>query len=153
LKKLSISSRFRELPGAGSWSGHTVQLLWSTEAKAGATEGRKDRPCAIVVAVPAVDTGDTRVVVVPVTHSAPQDPAASFEVPHAVGVALGLGEARSWVRLDELHVFAWPGYDLRAVQGTDRIEYGPLPQPLFEQIRRGVIALDRSRRTQRVTRD
>jgi hypothetical protein len=70
-------------------------FLWSAEAKAGAIEGRKNRRCAIVVAVPAVDTGDMRGVVVPVTHSAPQDPAASIEVPHAVRVALGLGEARS----------------------------------------------------------
>lgn len=38
-------------------------FLWSREAKIGATEGRKDRPCAIVVAVPRGKAGDLRVAV------------------------------------------------------------------------------------------
>jgi len=128
-------------------------FLWSREARAGATEGRKDRPCAIVVAVPRDEAGDLRVAVVPVTHSAPDDPAASIELPQAVKAALGLDPEPSWVRLDELNVFSWPGYDLRSVPGTDRIDYGPLPQPLFERIRRGVLALNRARRVRQVDRD
>ncbi len=32
-------------------------FLWSTEAKSGVEEGRKDRPCAIVVAVPKAKQG------------------------------------------------------------------------------------------------
>jgi hypothetical protein len=128
-------------------------FLWSREARAGATEGRKDRPCAIVVAVPRGEAGDLRVAVVPVTHSAPDDPAASIELPQAVKVALGLDPEPSWVRLDELNVFSWPGYDLRPVPGTDWIDYGPLPQPLFERIRRGVLALNRARRIRQVDRD
>jgi hypothetical protein len=128
-------------------------FLWSHEAKAGASEGRKDRPCAIVVAVPRNQHGDIRVVVVPVTHTAPADPETSLALPQAVRTALGLDPDPSWVRLDELNVFSWPGYDLRVISGTDRIDYGPLPKPLFERIRRGVLALDRARRTRQVRRD
>ena len=128
-------------------------FLWSREARAGATEGRKDRPCAIVVAVPSNEHGDTRVVVVPVTHTAPLDPATAIALPATVKAALGLDAEPSWVCLDELNVFSWPGYDLRSIPGTARIDYGALPQPLFEQIKRGVLALNRARRTQQVDRD
>jgi hypothetical protein len=128
-------------------------FLWSREAKAGETSGRKDRPCAIVVAVPRDEFGDTRVVVVPVTHVAPKDPAAAIELPAAVKAALGLDAETSFVCLDELNLFSWPGYDLRPIAGTDRIDYGALPEPLFERIRRGVLALNRARKTRQVTRD
>ncbi|HEY1933752.1 MAG TPA: hypothetical protein VGG99_17200 [Acetobacteraceae bacterium] len=128
-------------------------FLWSSEARTGATEGRKDRPCAIVVAVPQVAHGNTQVVVVPVTHTAPDNPDTSLALPPSVRAALGLGSAPSWVRLDELNVFAWPGYDLRNIPGTDDVVYGPLPKPLFERIRAGTIALHRARRVRQVNRD
>ena len=128
-------------------------FLWSREAAAGASEGRKERPCAIVVAVPRGPSGELRVAAVPVTHSPPDDPAASIELPVSVRAELRLDDARSWVRLDELNVFAWPGFDVRPIPGSDRIDYGPLPQALFERIRNGVLALDRARRGRQVTRD
>jgi hypothetical protein len=128
-------------------------LLWSREARTGATEGRKDRPCAIVVAMRRDEHGDTRVAVVPITHTAPDNPAASVALPASVMTALRLDAEPAWARLDEVNVFAWPGYDLRPIAGTDRVDYGPLPQPLFERRRHGVIALDRARRRRRVLRD
>ena len=128
-------------------------FLWSQEARSGATEGRKDRPCAIVVAMPRDPHGDMRVAVVPVTHTAPDDPATSIALPASVMTTLGLDAEPAWVRLDEVNVFAWPGYDLRPIAGTDRIDYGPLPKPLFERIRHGVVALNRARRVRQVARD
>ena len=128
-------------------------FLWSHEAKAGAREGRKDRPCAIVVAVPRDSLGDTRVVVVPITHTAPRDPETAIALPRPVKAMLGLDTGPSWVRLDELNVFSWPGYDLRTVPGSDRIDYGPLPRALFERIRDGVAALHKARRAALLKRD
>ena len=95
----------------------------------------------------------TRVAVVPVTHTAPTDLAAAISLPATVKAALGLDPEPSWVCLDELNVFSWPGFDLRAIPGTDRIDYGALPQPLFERIRDGVVALHRSRKLRHSTRD
>ena len=43
---------------------------WSAEADRGAVEGRKDRPCAMVVAARA-DAGQIRTIVAPITHSLP----------------------------------------------------------------------------------
>ncbi len=128
-------------------------FLWSREAKAGASEGRKDRPCAIVVAVPRDAFGDTRVVVVPVTHSPPMDPATAVALPPGVRMGLGLDAEPAWVCLDEINTFSWPGYDLRAVPGTDRVDYGALPKALFEKVRQGVVDLQRARRVRQVGRD
>lgn len=48
----------------------SYSYLWADQARAGDGEGRKDRPCVVVVAV--VDReGDTLVYVAPVTHSRP----------------------------------------------------------------------------------
>jgi hypothetical protein len=56
-------------------------FLWSSEARAGAAEAAKDRPCAIVVAVRRDSDGAVRVVVAPMTHSQPTDPDTSIEIP------------------------------------------------------------------------
>lgn len=68
-------------------------FLWSREARSGASEGRKDRPCAIVLAVPRDAFDDVRVAVVPVTHTPPEDPATAIPLPAAVKASLGLDAA------------------------------------------------------------
>ena len=128
-------------------------FLWSHEARADATEGSKDRPCAIVIALPAGTDGGTRVVVVPVTHAIPADPRAAIALPSVVKASLGLDDKPSWVCLDELNVFAWPGYDLRPVPETGRYDYGVLPEALFRQVRDGIMALHRARRVRQMARD
>ncbi len=127
-------------------------FLWSHEKDAGAEEGSKDRPCAIVVAAPRKDNGDIAVIVVPVTHARPDDPADSLEIPVAICRSLGLDEQRHWLRLDELNTFAWPGYDLRAIPGkAGEYAYGMLPKTLFEDLRTAI--LDRQKaKSQRVLR-
>ena len=127
-------------------------FLWSREAKSGAIEGRRDRPCAIVVAAPLNAQGETRVAVVPITPSAPLDPETAIALPAAVQRMLGLDVEPAWICLDEINVFAWPGFDVRTIPGTDRIAYGPLPQHLFEQVRQGVLRLNRERRAQQTER-
>lgn len=78
--------------------------LWRREHLAGQREGRKDRPCVIVMALDRGPAG-TIVTVVPVTHAAPKDPSVAMELPQAVKRHLGLDEARSWVMLDESNRF------------------------------------------------
>ena len=54
--------------------------LWSEEAEQGRVEGRKDRPCAIVVAVETPGpVPRKRVAVVPITHVPPGDPRMAIE--------------------------------------------------------------------------
>ncbi len=119
-------------------------FLWSHEKDAGAEDGSKDRPCAIVVAAPRRENGDIVVIVAPITHAPPDDPSASLEIPSAVCRSLGLDGRRHWLRLDELNRFAWPGYDLRTIPGkAGAYAYGMLPEPLFEHLRAEILKRQR----------
>lgn len=115
--------------------------LWCGEYLEGREEGQKDRPCAIVAANRADNHGTTRVLVLPVTHSPPDDP----------GLAV---DARSWVVLSEWNEFIWPGPDLRRLPGADdsSVAYGMLPPSLFALIRDRFLALVKSRASGQVRR-
>lgn len=94
--------------------------LWHAEYQAGQDEGRKTRPVAIVLTAERKAGDAVTVTVLPITHSAPTDPAAAVELPPAVKRHLGLDDERSWVVISEGNEFEWPGYDLRKVGSTDR---------------------------------
>ncbi len=122
--------------------------LWRDEHRRGLEEGRKDRPCAVLLAV-ADDAGGDRVYVLPITHSAPRDPAEGIELPPATKRRLGLDDDRSWVVLTEANRFDWPGFDLRPAVGDDAssVVLGELPAGLFRKIRDGWLALAAQRRS------
>lgn len=108
--------------------------LWAAEQDQGREDGRRDRPCVVIVATRRV--GDQTVVtVVPVTRR-PQGGAA-VEIPPDVKARLGLepGEA-SWIVCSELNEFEWPGPDLRPISRTGDWRYGKLPDRLFLQVAR-----------------
>jgi hypothetical protein len=114
----------------------SYSYLWKEEEERGQVEGRKDRPCAIILAIDHPDStarGLKQVAVAPITHSPPHDPNVAVEIPLRVKQHLGLDSERSWVILDEVNVFAWPGFDLRPIRrGESRIDYGLLPPKFFE---------------------
>lgn len=99
--------------------------LWHHEHRSGQEEGVKDRPCVIILAMRSEADGTTLVRVVPVTHSLPDDPARASELPRAVKRHLGLDSERSWIVIDEVNEFTWPGYDLRPIgRSHDQFAYG-----------------------------
>ena len=118
----------------------SYSYLWKDEAERGLVEGRKDRPCAIVLAIdlPAPEPGPggrKQVAVAPITHSPPHDSSVAVEIPLRVKEHLGLDGERSWVILEEVNVFAWPGFDLRPTRrGQTRIDYGLLPPKFFGRL-------------------
>ena len=113
----------------------SYSYLWSEESVAGQVEGRKPRPCAIVMAVQNNEDQPPQVAVMPITHSPHDDPETSIEIPPLVAEHLGLDDERSWVVLDELNTFSWPGYDLRQIAGQPGVyEYGFLPPRFFEAL-------------------
>ena len=127
--------------------------LWHSEHLAGREIGQKDRPCAIVAAVrPADNPGETRVLVLPVTHSPPAQTALAVEIPAPVKARLRLDAERSWVMLSEWNEFIWPGPDVRRAPGGDAgsVAYGMLPPGLFATIRDRFLALTTARRARRV---
>lgn len=124
----------------------SYSYLWRDQRRVGAEEGRKTRPCAIVVAMTG-DDGDTKVYVAPITHSRPDDPHA-VELPPTVKRRLGLDDAPSWIVTSELNRFIWPGYDLRPIarDKPDVFAWGFLPAEIFAALKRGVAAHQRTRR-------
>ncbi|MCB1970331.1 MAG: type II toxin-antitoxin system PemK/MazF family toxin [Geminicoccaceae bacterium] len=111
----------------------SYSYLWADEHRRGQEEGRKDRPCAIVVARQTAG-GETVATVVPVTHTPPHDPASALELPASIKKHLGLDDERSWIILDEVNDFFWPGPDLRPVE-PGKIAYGVLPPGFFRKMR------------------
>lgn len=78
--------------------------LWRDEALRGLEEGRKDRPCVIILSVEESD-GRTLVTVAPVTHSPPAHAESALELPAATKQRLGLDGDRSWVIAADLNRF------------------------------------------------
>jgi hypothetical protein len=127
--------------------------VWRREFEAGQEEGSKNRPCVIVLSVNKQESG-TQVTVVPITHSLPSSALPYVEIPHRVKQHLGLDDDRSFVILDEVNQFIWPGYDLRPIPGQQRdIAYGFLPPRLFDQIRSGILEIILQRRGKIIPRD
>src|SRR5260370_17881004 len=86
--------------------------LWHREHQVGQEEGSKDRPSVIVLAVEREVDGVILVTVLPITHSAPTDPASAVEIPLPVKRHLGLDDDSSWIVVAESNYVPLPGYDL-----------------------------------------
>lgn len=128
--------------------------LWSNEATAGQVEGSKNRPCAIVMAVQESEELPQQIAVVPITHSPHANPDVSLEIPARVAAHLGLDGERSWVVLEDVNVFRWPGYDLRPIPGTEgKYDYGFLPPKFFNEIVGRIKMLRESDRVATTLRD
>ncbi len=120
--------------------------LWRNEVLRGQEEGRKDRPCVIVLSVRSED-GKTVVTVAPVTHSPPAHPETAIEIPSWTKQRLGLDTAPSWIIAADLNRFVWPGVDLRPIaRGEATYACGLLPAALYRELRDRVLALARPRR-------
>lgn len=127
--------------------------LWRDEALRGREEGRKDRPCVVVLSVED-QAGRTVVTVAPVTHAAPAHLDSAVEVPAATRARLGLDGERSWIIASDLNRFIWPGVDLRPIRrGASDYAYGLLPDALYRRVRDRVLALARSGRLAQTWRD
>lgn len=112
----------------------SYSYLWHHQHGAGETDGRKDRPCAIVLT--AVDEeGDLRVYVAPITHSRPKDDPHAVELPPIVKRKLGL--------------------DLRPIarNRSDTFVWGFLPENIFAAVKRGIAAHQRAGRMRLTGRD
>jgi hypothetical protein len=127
--------------------------LWHREHEAGREEGRKDRPSVIVLAVERAANDATIVVVLPITHAAPDDTASAVEIPAAVKRYLGLDDARSWIVVAEGNEFLWPGYDLRKIGRSDRYHYGFLPPRFFNQVIEAFAAWHRTHKARLTSRE
>lgn len=131
----------------------SYSYLWARQHEKGAEEGSKSRPCAIVAARQIVE-GREVVTVVPITHSAPADPANAIEIPALLKAHLGLDGMPSWIIVTEANNFLWPGPDLRPIAGSrpSRFDYGMLPPRFYAYLRDRILAAHKSRTLSRIQR-
>lgn len=120
--------------------------LWTHEVAEGRDEARKDRPCAVVIAMTDA-AGVSSVIVVPITSRVPTAPDEGMEIPTATRQRLGLQDEPCWAVLTEVNQFVWPGPDLRpvAMGAGPSWSYGLLPAALFVRLRDAIVARARSR--------
>ena len=126
--------------------------LWYDEHVHGQEEGVKDRPCVIVLAKHIVGE-NTIVTVAPITHTPPLNPEEAVEIPLPTKQRLGLDTARSWVMVNEVNRFLWPGPDIRPIpERGGAFAYGDLPPALFRQIKERLLTLAHAERVKPVAR-
>jgi hypothetical protein len=127
--------------------------LWKREHDTGREEGIKDRPCAVVMSLRNEDGRET-VLVLPVTHVQPANPAEAIEIPVETKKRLGLDSQRSWIVVAEANEFIWPGPDLRPIPGRDisTIAYGALPPRFFAFVAEKFLEHDQRGKAARVRR-
>ncbi len=76
--------------------------LWSWQDERGETEGRKDRPTCVVVAVRGASDGLTHLALLAITTQPPQADRIALEVPAIECRRAGLGDLKQcWVVVDE----------------------------------------------------
>lgn len=121
--------------------------LWHRESNAGHEEGRKDRPCAIVLT-----SKDNRVVVAPITHTRPTGDASAVELPAAIGKQLGLDDAPSWVVTNEINHFQWPGHDVRPAQ-KGKMAFGQLSDGILKKVTAEIVQSRDRRLLKQTNRD
>jgi hypothetical protein len=77
------------------------------EQEQGCEEGLKDRPCAIVMAV-VDEASEQQVLVLPITHTPPENEEDAVEIPATTKTRLGVGGddgERSWIVISEANAF------------------------------------------------
>jgi len=131
----------------------SYSYLWRHEHSNDLKEGRKTRPCVIVLAVEEND-GEKIVTVVPITHTTPNNLSCAIEIPLKVKQHLKLDDNQSWIMIDEVNQFTWPGYDLRPTPNNKtRYDFGFIPPKLFDKIKTALLNLFLERRVKLVKRD
>ncbi|HKX07115.1 MAG TPA: hypothetical protein VJN67_02935 [Stellaceae bacterium] len=125
--------------------------LWTREALAGREQG-KERPACLVAAMDS-PAPPRFVVILPITHSRPDQNTVGVEIPARVRKALGLDDAPSWVVVSEHNIDEWPNAGLAPLPGRPSIfSYGFIPPGLFAQVKAKFLELCDEGRTEGVQR-
>ncbi len=118
----------------------SYRYLWSREAQRGVQEGSKARPSVVLLATEQ-DDDPLKVVLLPITHSEPNNLADAFLIPTDEAKSAGLDEAKNYVSLIEYNQFEWKGYDVESIpRSNPQTEYyGKISKDLLNQLVREVI--------------
>ncbi len=129
------------------------EYLWARQYEQGMTYGEKVRPCAILAVVEGKD--DTTVYVSPITHTAPFHPEESIQLAPETKRRLNLDGQTSWLMVNEVNKFTWPGEDLRRIPQSQPASYtyGSLPETVLLEARQKLKDFNQRRELHLVPRD
>jgi hypothetical protein len=106
-------------------------FTWKSPDRRLPPDAGKDRPCLIIDLREA--EGATRVIYLPISHTAPRDSEQAFEFGDALRRHLGLDGQTSYLYTSYACEDDWP-YDLAKRPGTDDFDYGFIPPRLFARV-------------------
>lgn len=76
--------------------------LWAWQQQRGETEGRKQRPVCVVIAIRGTNDGNTHLALLAITTQPPQAGRLALEIPEIECKRAGLGDLKqSWIMVDE----------------------------------------------------
>lgn len=127
-------------------------FLWSHEQAKGYAQGTKTRPCVVVTAIARKTTGETSVLVAPITHSTPDEGDTAIEIPAAVRRHLGLDQAGSYIVAGEANSVSWDDPGIVPAQPGVQWAYGRIPKVLYDRLRAAMIDLATRRQMKAVVR-
>ncbi|MBB4193111.1 hypothetical protein GGE45_001696 [Rhizobium aethiopicum] len=80
----------------------TYPYLWAWQQQRGETEGRKQRPVCVVLAIRSASDGNTHLVLLAITTQSPKAGRIALEIPDIERRRAGLGDLKqSWIVVDE----------------------------------------------------
>jgi hypothetical protein len=128
--------------------------LWAREHQRGQEEARKIRPAVVIAVAVTERDGKTHVLVLAVTHSAPENPDDAVALPAGLRRQLGLGPDQSWVVTAEANAFVWPGPDLSLVpgRGEPTVIYGRIPKSFLRRLANSFLSNRNRQRARTVSR-
>lgn len=131
------------------------EYIWARQFRDGfKPEDRvKVRPCAILAVVEGKD--DTTVYVAPMTHTAPYHPERSIKLGEDTSERLRMNCNNTWLMVDEVNKFTWPGDSLRRVfnRQPGGFCFGMLPEAVLRDAREKLKAFNANKALSLVPRD
>lgn len=119
------------LPSPQRGSVINYRFLWKDENDSGQVEGLKARPCLIVS---INETTNEKVVrVVPISTRNPGLSRNFLEITTAWSIQ-GLSRYPSYLILDEINEFVWPGYDIEPLSHRSSSLYGRVTRGEFTKV-------------------
>lgn len=131
-------------------------FLWKEESEQGQPQGRKDRPCAIVLSSEPQDDGTRKVLLCPITHAPVEDGETGVPLPPAVARHLGLDEEPQFIKTHQLNQVLWPDRALPYGVVPNRQgdwTCGEIPQALGKAVFDQILENAQERKLQKVDRD
>lgn len=144
-----------ELPAPKVGMVVNYEYIWARQFRDGfkPEDVVKIRPCAILAVVEGKD--DTTVYVSPMTHTAPYHPERSIKLGEDTSRRLRMDCNSTYLMVDEVNKFTWPGDGLRRVfnRGAASYSFGNLPEAVLLEARSKLKAFNASKALSFVPRD